>query len=156
VPSPSEHGVKTTRKRTRAREIAVQALYQHDAINRIGGDPAAVEDIGRFIDGESDDPDVRDFARSLVRGTREALVDIDALLASVVENWKVERIAAMDRAILRLSAYEIHARPDVPPKVSINEAIDLAKKYSTGQSGAFVNGVLDRLLKLKGSPEGDR
>jgi transcription antitermination protein NusB len=138
----------TIRKRTRAREIAIQALYQEDAHHRIGG-PSEREEIDRFIDREASTPEVREFAHQLVTGTRESQEEIDALLASVVENWKVERIAAMDRAILRLATFELLARPDVPPKVSINEAIDLAKKYSTAQSGGFVNGILDRLLKMK-------
>jgi transcription antitermination factor NusB len=143
---------RTTRKRTRAREIAVQALYQYDALQRIGAATPA-EDVDRFIDGEADDPEVRDFAREIVRGTRESIEDIDGILGAVVENWTLERIAAMDRAILRLSAYELNARPDIPPKVAINEAIELAKRYSTSQSGAFVNGVLDKLLKLKSADQ---
>ncbi len=145
--------MKSRRKRTRAREIAVQALYQHDALRRIGSESAA-EDVDRFIDQESKDPEVREFAHDLVKGARERQGDIDALLARVVENWKVERIAAMDRAILRLAAFEMNGRPDVPPKVSINEAIDLAKKFSTAQSGAFVNGVLDRLLQIREEESG--
>jgi len=144
--------MKSTRKRTRAREIAAQALYQHDVLQRIGGESPAGE-LDRFIESEADDPEVLRFARELVNGTQESQVEIDSLLASVVENWKVERIAAMDRAILRLATFELNALPDVPPKVTINEAIDLAKKYSTAQSGAFVNGVLDRLLQLKENEE---
>ena len=67
----------------------------------------------------------------------------------MVEHWKLDRVAAMDRAILRLAAYELKAREDVPPKVTINEAVDLAKRFSTSRSGAFVNGVLDRLLHMQ-------
>ena len=158
--------MKSIRKRTRAREIAIQALYQYDALRRIAGEsgvqpvagpggfpteglaPAWAE-MEKFIAAETQDREIGDFARELVSGTLESLEEIDAQLASVVENWRVERIAAMDRAILRLAAFEINARPDVPPKVSINEAIDLAKKYSTGQSGSFVNGVLDKLLQIR-------
>lgn len=140
--------MKSTRKRTRAREIAIKALYQHDALRRAAGGED-LHEIAHFIDGQADDPEVREFAHQLVDGTRKAWSEIDALLAEVVEHWKVERIAAMDRAILRLAAYELNSRPDVPPKVSINEAIELAKKYSTAQSGAFVNGVLDKLLQLR-------
>jgi N utilization substance protein B len=143
--------MKPPRKRTRAREIAVQALYQHDALQRIG-EPSA-DEISRFIAREASDPEIREFAQELVRGACESLADIDALLAGVVEHWKVERIAAMDRAILRLAAFELNARPDVPPKVSINEAINLAKKFSTAQSGAFVNGVLDKLLEIQEKKE---
>jgi len=144
--------IKPARKRTRAREVAIQALYQFDALRRIGSDAGVrkedLAEIDRFIESETEDLGVREFARELVAGASESIEEIDRHLASIVENWRVERIAAMDRAILRLAAYELLARPDVPPKVSVNEAIDLAKKYSTAQSGAFVNGVLDKLLRL--------
>jgi len=166
--------MKSVRKRTRAREIAIQALYQYDAQRRIGAESAsggagaaadaprtegapalAWGEIEKFIGGESQDPEVLAFARELVAGTLDSVEEIDVQLAGVVENWRVERIAAMDRAILRLATYEINARQDVPPKVSINEAIDLAKKYSTAQSGSFVNGVLDRLLQLRRQAQAD-
>ncbi len=140
--------MKPTRKRTRAREIAVQALYQIDALRRIDRheDPG---EIRRFIDAEASDPEVREFAQGLVAGASESIAEIDGLLERVVDNWKIDRIAAMDLAILRLAAYELHARTDVPPKVSINEAIELAKRFSTAQSGAFVNGILDKLLRMR-------
>ena len=151
--------MKFTRKRTRAREISIQALYQYDAqlktmldghpLEGTENDPDEPDEIERFIAKEADDPEVRDFARDLVRGTCEALEEIDNLLARVVEHWKLERVAAMDRAILRLAAFELSTREDIPPKVAINEAINLAKKYSTSRSGAFVNGILDRLLQLR-------
>jgi transcription antitermination factor NusB len=153
--------MKPTRKRTQAREVAVQALYQFDALRRIGGGglpggEKAIEEVERFIDRHSPDPEVRAFARELTQGACERLDEIDALLAQVVDNWKVERIAAMDRAILRLAAYELSERRDIPPKVSINEAIEIAKRYSTAQSGGFVNGVLDKLLQMrKALPEGE-
>lgn len=140
--------MKPTRKRTRAREIAIQALYQFDALRRIDQQQDQTE-IQRFIEGETSEPEVREFAQGLIAGTWESIGEIDALLEQIVDNWKIGRIAAMDLAILRLAAYEIRARPDVPPKVSINEAIDLAKRYSTAQSGAFVNGILDKLLRMR-------
>jgi len=150
--------MKPTRKRTQAREVAVQALYQFDALRRIsgaapgGGGERSFEEVERFIDRHSSDPEVRAFARELTRGACERIEEIDGLLAQVVSNWRVERIAAMDRAILRLAAYELSSRQDIPPKVSINEAIEIAKRYSTAQSGGFVNGVLDKLLQMRKAP----
>ena len=141
------------RKRTRARELAVQALYQLDVHQRIAGGPteAARNEAAAFIDSDATDSEVRQFALELVAGAIESRDQVDAVLSSVVSNWKLDRIAATDRAILRLAAYEILARTDIPPKAAINEAINLAKKFSTAQSGAFVNGVLDKILELRGS-----
>ena len=147
------HAGKPTRKRTKAREIAVQALYQMNVLQKIGA--AVNEEVDGFIDREADEAEVREFAHELVAGVQQSQADIDALLSAVVENWKMERIAAMDLAILRMAAFELNSRADVPPKVSINEAIELAKKYSTAQSGAFVNGILDKLLELKRGKEND-
>jgi N utilization substance protein B len=73
----------------------------------------------------------------------------DQLIREVAEHWRLERIAPMDRAILRLAIYELNELPEVPPKVVVNEAIELAKRYSTEHSGAFVNGLLDRLMVLR-------
>ena len=134
------------RKRTHAREIALQALYQHDIHRKIDDTRrATVEEFEPFIAGASDDPEVRHYARSLVDGTMSMTEEIDRRIAAAAKNWKLGRIAPVDRSILRLALYEMLASEDVPPKVAINEAIDLAKKFSTEQSGAFVNGILDRI-----------
>ena len=85
------------------------------------------------------------FARELFEGCLERRDELDEKIAGVAENWGIHRMAVVDRNILRLGTYELMALPDIPPKVSINEAIDLAKKYSTADSGAFVNGILDKL-----------
>jgi transcription antitermination factor NusB len=128
------------RKRTRARELALQALYQLDLRG-----PEVLEDIERLIALGDPQPDVRAFARTLVHGAWEHREELDQRIGAVAENWDVRRMAVVDRNVLRLASYELLYLDDVPPKVSINEAIDLAKRYSTADSGAFVNGILDRI-----------
>ena len=128
------------RKRSRARELALQCLYQLD----LRGSEAEVG-IDQFITVGDGDPAVREFARLLVQGCWEHRADVDEKIAAVAQNWHLNRMAAIDRNILRAATYELLFLPDVPAKVSINEAIDLAKKYSTAESGAFVNGILDKI-----------
>ncbi len=89
--------------------------------------------------------EVGDFATELVTGTSENLFSIDNLLKKHTANWDIGRLAAVDRNILRLATYELLFRDDIPPRVTINEAIEIAKKYSTADSGKFVNGILDRI-----------
>ena len=128
------------RRRTRAREIAVQFLYQLD----LRGEEV-LEQISEFLQQETEDEEVRVFARRLIEGTREARDEADEQLKRVTRNWDLSRMAAMDRNILRMSVYEILHCADIPPKVTINEAIEIGKKYSTANSGAFINGILDRV-----------
>lgn len=128
------------RKRTLARELALQSLYQLDLR---GGD--AEPDLGGFLEESTGDSEVLAFARELTRGSWERRDAIDRELAAVAENWDLKRMAPVDRNILRLGAYELLYQPETPPSVSINEAVDLAKKFSTAQSGAFVNGILDKV-----------
>ncbi len=90
---------------------------------------------------------MRDFANDLLRGTLEKKAEIDAKIASLADNWDFERLAVVDRNILRLALYEMLFRTEIPPVVSINEAIEIAKKFSTAESGKFVNGLLDRVKK---------
>jgi len=138
------------RKRTIAREIALQLLYQHDIWERADESDGLEEkpDAEAHICSATDDPEVRDFARKLHDGSIDAIEASDRLILDVVDNWTPKRVAVIDRAILRLAVFELGELPEIPPKVTINEAIELAKKYSTRESGAFVNGVLDRLLFL--------
>jgi N utilization substance protein B len=90
---------------------------------------------------------VRDFAEPLVRGVVAKMPEVDAKLRTLADNWDFERLAVVDRNILRLAVYEMLFRPEIPPVVSINEAIEIAKKFSTAESGKFVNGLLDRVKK---------
>ncbi|HBP23824.1 MAG TPA: transcription antitermination factor NusB, partial [Planctomycetes bacterium] len=97
------------------------------------------------IADEVDGKDARRFSRDLVNGVRDQRAALDAELSAVAINWRVERMATIDRNILRIGAYELLFRDDVPAAVSINEAVTLAKKYSSKESGGFVNGILDKI-----------
>lgn len=136
------------RKRTRARELALQALYQLDLRG-----PEVLDDIATLLDGETVEPDVRRFARTLVDGVWGRRDELDETIAKVAENWDIHRMAVIDRNVLRLATYELTCLDDVPPKVSINEAIDLAKRFSTADSGGFVNGILDRIRSQSEDPQ---
>ena len=126
------------RNRTIAREISLQALFQQDLTDSKKED---LDDLlAEAAEGE------RDYARALVIGVLENKQELDSRITEVTDNWKLERIAAVDRAILRLGLYELLEMAEVPPKVVINESVELAKKFSTEKSGAFVNGVLDALV----------
>lgn len=129
-----------TRPRSQAREAALQALYQLEL-----RDDLVEEDLFAGIDESVQSDDAREFARDLVRGTRANLATIDAEVEAVAINWELKRMAAIDRNILRLATFELLHRPDLPPAVSINEAVVLAKKFSTKESGSFVNGILDKV-----------
>ncbi|MFH1406916.1 MAG: transcription antitermination factor NusB [Candidatus Omnitrophota bacterium] len=127
------------RKRTRAREIALQVLYQLEI---------AKDNSLKAIDAYSEEEaekEVTDFADELVRGTTENLKKIDELICKYAQNWQINRMAVVDKNILRLGAYELLFMKDIPVKVSINEAIELAKRYGDVESGKFVNGILDKI-----------
>lgn len=133
------------RRRTRARELAMQLLFQYDVR---GTDYAA--QVGRsaaelLAEDCPGDDEVRTFALQLVEGTLAHRAEIDARLQAVTRNWDLRRMANVDRNVLRMAIYELMFCRDVPPKVAINEAIELGKRYSTANSGGFVNGILDRL-----------
>jgi transcription antitermination factor NusB len=128
------------RKRTLARIAAMQALYQRDVTAA-----AELGDVDALLEDPAGDPAVAGFARELVAGVWEHRAEIDRTIAAVARNWELKRMAAVDRNILRLAAYELLFRPDIPPLVAINEAIEMAKKYSTRNSGPFVNGILDNI-----------
>jgi N utilization substance protein B len=142
------------RRRTRAREIAMQVLFQFD----VRGEGYAAE-VGKTTAqlcadeaNEGKEPqdgrehaDVVEFAQRIVDGTLQNRAAIDQRLAGVTRNWDLARMATVDRNVLRMATYELTFCADVPPKVAINEAIELGKKYSTANSGGFVNGILDRI-----------
>ena len=136
-----EKHLRSPGKRRHARELAVQLLYQADLS---GG--SLEETLPLFWQTQEDVNDLaRKFAEELIRGVAEHRAAIDEKIAKYTEHWDLPRIAAVDRNILRLAMYEMLFRDDIPPVVSINEAVDIAKKFSTNESGAFVNGILDRL-----------
>jgi N utilization substance protein B len=133
-------------KRRKAREYALQMLFQLDFTARAYDEKALEE----FWSGKKEQSDIKEFAMNLVKGTRNNLDKIDAMIETVTDNWLLKRMAAVDRNILRFAAYEILFRKDIPPAVTINEALEIAKKYSSTEAAAFLNGVLDRMAKEAG------
>jgi len=152
-------------KRREARERAVQFLFQHDlnppedldrALDHFWESQRAAalaEDKGAANWGQpiqlppptADEAAIRIFADPLIRGSVEHREEADTIIKKHTKNWELHRIAAVDRNILRLAIYEMLHRDDIPPIVSINEAVDIAKKFSTQDSGKFVNGILDKV-----------
>jgi len=152
-------------KRREARERAVQFLFEHDlnppedlqaALNQFWESQRAAaiaEEKGVATWGQpvelppptTDEAAVRLFAEPLIRGTLEHRDELDEIIKKHAKNWELHRIAAVDRNILRLAMFEMLHRQDIPPVVSINEAVDIAKKFSTQDSGKFVNGILDKV-----------
>ena len=133
------------RRRTRAREIALQLLFQADLRG-----PGYEADLGEKLADlarkeANEDAEVAPFAERLVAGTLQHRDMIDERLKSVTRNWDLKRMAAVDRNVLRMSIYELMFCPDVPPKVAINEAIELGKSYGGTDGHKFVNGVLEKL-----------
>lgn len=131
------------RKRTQAREFALQVLYQID-ITRDNYAQAMV-DFWQAHSEEEIDAQVRIFAEELVKGVADNLGVLDEKISQHATNWQLSRMAVVDRNILRLGSFELIFRTDIPPKVSINEAVELAKKYSSLEAARFVNGILDKI-----------
>ncbi|MBI4364614.1 MAG: transcription antitermination factor NusB [Candidatus Latescibacteria bacterium] len=130
-----------TRRRL-AREIAFRAAYQAD----VTGDPIdrCLSEILEDLEVPAE-PDVKDFALSLVHALAEHQAAIDAAVSRIAKNWSLSRMAATDRSVIRLAAAELLYHADVPVRVTLDEAIEIAKKYGMETSGSFVNGILDRL-----------
>ncbi len=106
--------------------------------------------IEEFWSDKNEHDNIKEFSAQLVKGTLENLKSIDEMIEAVTENWLLKRMATVDRNILRFAAYEILYRKDIPSAATINEALEIAKKYSAIESAAFLNGVLDRLAKEAG------
>jgi transcription antitermination protein NusB len=133
-------------KRRKAREYALQLLFQIDFTKR----ELDRKDLEEFWSGKKESRDIREFTEKLVKGTLESLDEIDSIIEKATENWFLKRMAAVDRNILRFAAYEILHRKDIPYAVTINEALEIAKKYSSAEAASFLNGVLDKLAKEAG------
>jgi len=129
-------------RRTRARELTMQALYQLDVQG-----PDLFELLEAFFTEADEDDFVRKLASDWTKGAWENLEQCDEPIIASTIKWQFKRLSPVDKSILRLSVYQLKFCPDIPPKVVINEAIELAKKFSTDKSPAFVNGVLDAILK---------
>lgn len=131
------------RRRTRAREFTLQILYQMD----ITRDSCAAA-LANFWQGHSEErieDSVKGFTDELAKGVMDNLAIIDQKISQYATNWQLERMPVVDRNILRLGCFELMFRQDIPPKVSINEAVELAKKYSGTEAGKFVNAILDKV-----------
>jgi N utilization substance protein B len=130
-------------RRRKAREVALQFLYQLDLQGETDPAPHAAEFWARHpLDG-----DTQSFAQDIVRGVKAAQPTIDGIIARYTEHWDLDRMAVVDRNILRLAVYELGWREETPPKVVINEAIEIAKKFGTRESSRFINGILDRVYR---------
>jgi len=127
----------------RAREAVIKVLYEMEMSD------LETEEVRDRLRRTCKKPEVLEFAMRLVDRTLEHLASIDDMIVEVAENWNIERMAAIDRNVLRLGTAEILYVDDVPEKVSINEAIEIAKKFSTENSGRFVNGILDKVARIK-------
>lgn len=134
APSPRRDG----------REAAVQFLYANDIQGIIDYSPDKLEAFWVLRDAK---PFVREFAAELIAGVMENLTGIDTAIRNQLENFSFQRLAAVDRNILRLGAFEILHANHIPPQAAINEAIEIAKRFGTDDSARFVNGILDKILK---------
>jgi transcription antitermination factor NusB len=129
-------------RRRKARELALKMLYQIETNNE---DPGLALD--RYCESFPYQPDIIDYTRVLLDGIRKQRDMIDRFIETASEHWKMSRIAFVDKNVMRIGIYEMFFSADVPPKVAIDEAIEMGKKYGNEDSGDFINGVLDRILK---------
>ena len=138
------------KKRTRARELALQFLYQVDLLG-----PDKLEDLTEFLRAEGDDSETTRYARQLIEGTVDATPELDQEIQAVAQNWQIDRMAVIDRNVLRMATFELLHCEEIPPKVAINEGIELGKRFSTQNSGAFINGILDKIKNRAAAAERD-
>ena len=133
-------------RRRKAREHALQILYQLD----IKREKPSASVLKNFWTEYKPDDEVKLFAEEIVKGTFKHLAKINQLIHRCAKNWSLDRMAVVDRNVLRMAVYEILYRLDIPTSVTINEAIEIAKKYGTDESGSFVNGILDSIARMTG------
>lgn len=138
------------RNRTKSREYALQMLYQLDIRHA-----SAEQILQEFWQTLEATEEIKTFANQLFTGTTQQLGEIDPLITRHADNWALERMAVIDRNIIRLGAYELLHASDVPPKVCINEAIELAKRFGDAESGKFINGILDAIHKSHAKTRSD-
>jgi N utilization substance protein B len=128
--------------RRKARELALQMLFQHDMS---GNAPDMI--LSTFEELQKSKPNTREFAVKVFKGTVDNLAKIDDMITAQADNWRIERMAVVDRNIIRMSIYEFLHENDTPKLVIIDEAIEIAKKFGTQKSSQFINGILDGILK---------
>jgi N utilization substance protein B len=133
-------------KRRKAREFALQILFQLD----IRKDKPTATILKRFWAEHDVDEEVQAFTEEIIKGTYKHLTAINEKIHVCAKNWSIDRMAAVDRNVLRMAVYEILYRIDIPTSVTINEAIEIAKKFGTDDSGSFVNGILDSVARMVG------
>ena len=137
--------------RRKARECALQILYSLEFTEV--EDRALTHWIDAYwsvyTDASQEAPDIKEYMDRLVRGVRGQFDELDTLIQSASNNWKLDRMALVDRNILRLAAFELLELADIPPKVSLNEAIEIGKRYGTEDSSSFINGILDKISSAK-------
>jgi N utilization substance protein B len=128
------------RKRRKSREYALQVLFQLNITKQ-----EAIKALSQFQEHFSQDGEADEFLKRLVLGVLEHCQELDRLIEQYSENWRLDRINIIERNILRMALFELLYCEEIPPKVTINEAIDLGKRYGSGDSGGFINGILDRI-----------
>jgi len=145
--NPSDNAPQGPRSnRRKGRELALQALYQIE----MTGDPSAAA-VDLFLTHFEGNAKAKEFARRLVSGTVSQRAAIDRLIAEVSEHWKIERLAKVDFVLLRMAAYELLYCADIPTSVTLDEAIEIAKRFGSEESAGFINGVLDHVAKSSGA-----
>lgn len=137
--------------RRQSREAALQSLYQMEL-----SDCSMTESVAQLREREVLTGPALEFAASLIEGVYDHVGALDGSIGPVLHDWTIERLSTIDRNILRIAAFELFFRPEIPPAVTLNEAVVLAKKYGSAESGKFVNGVLGSLLVLSPKNEWDR
>ena len=138
--------------RREARELALQALYQVD----LGAEADPSRGLGLFWSHFNRGEQVDDFARELVEGVLANRARIDELISESAERWRLPRLSRVDLSLLRLATFEFLARPEIPASVTINEAIEIARRFGSDDSAAFVNGVLDAIATVLGVKEREK
>lgn len=133
------------RPRTKARSVALQYLYQLEVSKEVYEYANMIE----FFDYEEIEGEVREYASKLLRGVNDNLASLDDLISTSLNNWHLGRVAIVDKNILRMATYELLHMVDVPAKVAVNEAIELGKLFGSKDSGGFINGILDRIMRNK-------
>ena len=134
------YAVRSTRRK--GRELALQALYQIE----ITGD-SSIGAVDLFLEHFEGNAAAKEFARRLVSGVVSQSADIDRRIADCTENWRLERLAKVDLVILRMATYELVFCPDIPSRVSLDEAIEIGKRFGSADSATFINGVLDHVAQ---------
>jgi transcription antitermination factor NusB len=131
------------RRRTKAREYVLQMLYQVDITGSSWQE--ILKSFWENSNLQENSEELKDFSEQLLKGVSEHIGEIDKKISKYAANWQLDRMAFVDRNIMRLGCFELLFRQDIPPKVAINEAVELAKKYSGSESGKFVNAILDQI-----------